>query len=730
VEPDSDIGAPGRERIKVESMEWHNGKTIWFTGLSGSGKSTISVMLKSILESRGVPVVLLDGDVLRSGLNRDLGFSPIDRAENIRRAAEVARILSDAGHTVISAFITPTEILRKAVRGRFEPSRFVEIFLDCSLEVCERRDTKGLYRKARCGQLAEFTGISSPFERPAAAELDVPTDRQALEESVDLVLSFLESRFSDLSPHCCIAPGIVGLRGRRRVAVIGLDGVPASLVFGDAGWELPNLRGLMEHGTWGPLRSTDPPITIPAWTTITTGRDPGELGIYGFRNRAGYDYREMIVVHSGHVRARRVWEYVEETGRTSCLLGVPQTYPPRAHSGITVAGFPEGDGAGPLTFPAGLAEELNGLAEGEYLSDVRDFRTVDKRELLGAIKTMMDRRFRVARDFLLHRSWDFFMMVEMAPDRMHHGFWRYGDRDHPLHEPGNPYANVMRDFYLDLDQRLGSLLMLLDDDTTVLVVSDHGAQGLVGGVCINEWLIENGYLTLHRYPEEETPLTADLIDWSRTKVWSEGGYYARIFFNVRCREPQGIVDAAEYHELRNELAVKFAAMPDGNGGFMVNRVLKPEEVYAECNGVAPDLIVYFDDLKRRSVGTVGRRVLHVQPDHGGLDDANHHPDGIFIATRMADLRRGQKRDVRLVAASCLDVTPTILQEFGLRVNDGLRGRVISLNGQEPPRTIALGPTPQRRGRFHSGHAETDFEKGYTESEEQVVLQRLKELGYI
>lgn len=712
-------------------MKGYNGKTIWFTGLSGSGKSTISLAIKGILESRGVPVVLLDGDVLRSGLNRDLTFSTTDRAENIRRAAEVAKILSDAGHTVIAAFITPLEILRKAVRGRFEPSRFVEIFLDCSLEECERRDPKGLYQKARRGEIPEFTGITSPFEPPVQAELSVPTDRQSIEESVETVLSFLESRFSDLSPYFRKTPGLIGrLRGQRRVVVIGLDGVPPRVAFNDA-WRntLPNLRTLMDHGTWGALRSTDPPITIPAWTCITTGRDPGELGMYGFRNRQGYDYREMALLHAGHVRARRVWDYLEETGRTSCLIGVPQTYPPRPHQGITVAGFPSIQGNTAFTYPADIAETLHEIAGGEYIPDVREFRHMSKPELLASILTMMERRFRLALDFLIHRSWDFFMMVEMAPDRMHHGFWRYGDTEHPLYEPGNPYENVMRDFYRELDARLGSLLMVLDDDTTVFLVSDHGAQGLLGGVCINEWLIEHGYLKLHRYPDQESPLSPDLVDWSATRVWSEGGYYARIFFNVKGREPQGVVDPADYERLREELIVALGTMADENGTTLANRVLRPEEIYATCRGVPPDLMVYFDDLKRRSVGTVGTRIVHRSPGESGLDDANHHPDGIFVATRMADLRRGHKRNVRLSSLSYLDVTPTILQEFGLRVNDGLRGKAISLRSDESAKRVVLAPIKPKTGPRRDVVTSPDV-KGYTEQEEQVVLQRLKELGYL
>ena len=270
-------------------MKWHSGKTIWFTGLSGSGKSTLSSTLKTILESRRIPVVLLDGDVLRGGLNRDLSFTAMDRAENIRRAGEVAKILSDAGHTVIAAFITPYESLRQAVRVLFEPGRYVEIYLDCSLEVCETRDPKGLYCRARAGEIPEFTGVSAPFEPPLSPDLVVPTGTETVEESLAHVFRYLEARFVDLTCRSYPSIGHGPTARPTRVAVIGLDGVQPALVFNQAGADLHTLRALMEHGIWGPLRSTDPPITVPAWTSMTTGKDPGELGLYGFRNRQDHD---------------------------------------------------------------------------------------------------------------------------------------------------------------------------------------------------------------------------------------------------------------------------------------------------------------------------------------------------------------------------------------------------------------------------------------------------------
>lgn len=148
---------------------------VWLTGYSGAGKTTIALVLKALLDAESTPAIVLDGDVIRRGLNRDLGFSEGDRAENIRRVAELARLLVDAGQIAIVALISPMRGDRDAARARFAPSQFVEVFVDTPLEVAEARDVKGLYRRARAGDLPNFTGIDSPYEEPFAPEIRVDT---------------------------------------------------------------------------------------------------------------------------------------------------------------------------------------------------------------------------------------------------------------------------------------------------------------------------------------------------------------------------------------------------------------------------------------------------------------------------------------------------------------------------------------------------------------------------
>jgi len=181
-------------RAEREALLQHRAVTVWFTGLSGSGKSTLARAVESALVRRGVLAYVLDGDNVRHGLAANLGFSPEDRSENIRRIGEVAKLMNDAGMIVLTAFISPYRSDRTRVREMLAPGPFLEVFVDCPLEVCEGRDVKGLYRQTRAGEIAEFTGISAPYEPPLAPELRVATAELPLERCVLAVLALLEAR--------------------------------------------------------------------------------------------------------------------------------------------------------------------------------------------------------------------------------------------------------------------------------------------------------------------------------------------------------------------------------------------------------------------------------------------------------------------------------------------------------------------------------------------------------
>lgn len=183
------------EVTKAERQACHNHKSaiLWFTGLSGSGKSTISVALEKALFERGLNTYRLDGDNVRHGLNNNLGFSPEDRQENIRRIAEVSKLMVDAGLITLTAFISPYKADRDRAREIVEDGEFIEIYTKASVEACEKRDPKGLYQKARTGEIPEFTGISAPYEAPEQPEIVIDTEETSIEEAVLQILNYLET---------------------------------------------------------------------------------------------------------------------------------------------------------------------------------------------------------------------------------------------------------------------------------------------------------------------------------------------------------------------------------------------------------------------------------------------------------------------------------------------------------------------------------------------------------
>ena len=169
---------------------------IWLTGLSGAGKTTLAAGLEKQITALGSPVMLLDGDVLRDGLNSNLGFTEQDRIENIRRAAEVAKLFAEKGFVCVCSFITPLEKMRHLAKNIIGASNFIEVFVDCSIETCEKRDVKGLYKKVRLNQIDNFTGISAGFERPLNPNITIDTEQYSIAESIDLILKFYLSKIN------------------------------------------------------------------------------------------------------------------------------------------------------------------------------------------------------------------------------------------------------------------------------------------------------------------------------------------------------------------------------------------------------------------------------------------------------------------------------------------------------------------------------------------------------
>jgi predicted AlkP superfamily phosphohydrolase/phosphomutase len=353
------------------------------------------------------------------------------------------------------------------------------------------------------------------------------------------------------------------------------------------------------------------------------------------------------------------------------VVGVPGTYPPRSVNGCLVGCFLTPSIASNYTHPPEFKQQIAEWV-GEYQVDVKDFRTEDKAYLLKQIYEMTETRCKLVKKMIVEKPWDFFMWVEMGVDRIHHGMWSYTDERHWRYQPGNPFVDSIRDYYIYLDREIGEMLDLLPPDTMIMVVSDHGAKCMDGGIAINEWLRREGYLVLAEdLPTKMLPLERVKVDWGKTKAWSSGGYYARIFMNVQGREPNGVIAPANYERERDELARRLIAIPGPNGEDIGTRVFKPEEIYHAVNNVAPDLIVYFGDLAWRSVGSLGLESIYTFENDTGPDDANHAQQGMYILYDPARDLSGRRQPAKI-----MDVAPTVLHYMNEPIPADMQGNVI------------------------------------------------------
>ena len=486
-----------------------------------------------------------------------------------------------------------------------------------------------------------------------------------------------------------------------RILVIGLSGAAPELLFDDE--RLTNFRRLMEHGCYGPLQSVIPPIAVPAWMCMATSQDPGSLGIYGLRNRMDYSYSGLETVTSKSIQALAIWDQVAHEGKRANIIGVPPSYPPRQVNGICVGCFMTSDvKKDTYTCPATVKEQIASLV-GDYPVDVKGFRTDRKDWLKDEIYAMSRKHFAVVRHFLQNSEWEYFQFVEIGLDRLHHGFWQFHDPQHLRYEAGNPYQEVIRDYYVFLDHELGKILDSMNEDTAILVVSDHGAQRFDGSFCVNEWLIREGLLVLNEYPEEATPFDRLSVNWEKTKVWSDGGYCAQVFFNVKGREPNGAIDTADYEKLREEIKVRFEAIRDDEGRHLGTLVFRPEEIYRAVRNVAPDLIVHFGGLSWRSMSGAGYPTIYARDDDSGPDGCNHSQLGSFILAAPSNMLRG-----KVGGADLLDIAPTLLELGRYDVPASMQGKSLLAS--------------------HTLDGQTAV--GFSTDEEAIIRERLAGLGYI
>jgi predicted AlkP superfamily phosphohydrolase/phosphomutase len=405
-----------------------------------------------------------------------------------------------------------------------------------------------------------------------------------------------------------------------KICVLGFDGGAPQVVFRDE--RLVNLRRLMDAGVYGLLESVVPPEPVPAWTSFSTSRDPGSLGIYGARERKGYSYTALPAKQTSITKAT-LWDHLKEKGNKELAV--------------------------------------------EYSAEFKNIEPYDK----NALK---DEAFRISHDrwqqlyrSLAEQEWDFLCFVDTGLNRVQHAFWKDFDEKHLRFSPDNPSQNAIPEYYQWLDEQLGAVFELIDDQTIVLVLSAHGAQRLDGEFAINDWLIREGLLVLREHPSTPTPFENLEVDWSRTKAWSEGGSYAKIFCNLQGREPSGVISSEQYDSFLIDLKSRLEGLQDENGSSLQAIIFRPGEIYSQVCNSAPDLLVSLGGLFWRANGEVGHPGVYLRENDG--DTCSDSEYGFFILAAPNCPLQGEFDGARL-----LDMAPTLLDLAGYEIPQSMQGK--------------------------------------------------------
>jgi len=407
-----------------------------------------------------------------------------------------------------------------------------------------------------------------------------------------------------------------------RVLVIGLDSLSPEMMI-KMREQFATYRLFRKFGLIGVLESTMPPMTIPAWASMVTGMTPAELELWGFRNRLTNSFFTYDFASSRNIAGKALWD---TNNIKSVVFGLPPTYPPYKINGVMVSGLMTptvGGNAVCYVSPCSLKPRLDSI--GDYIPDVDPRKDYDK--IFEELTYMTEVHFEMFRYLLEDTDWQYAHIVEIGLDRLHHIFWRFFDEHHWAYDENNSYKDVFKHYYrlLDMEIKKTSMLVNVKEDY-IIVVSDHGIQGSCGGVALNRMLMDNGYLKL-KVKTKASELTDLHID-RETTAWAYGGLYGRVFVNLKGRERNGTVEPSKYEDMINELTDFLLSINDGTYRW-------PNEVYTPFldNGMVgnhPDIIVMFDDMRRRVFagmqfdGYFPRERVMIK------DDANHSKYGVFM----------------------------------------------------------------------------------------------------
>jgi predicted AlkP superfamily phosphohydrolase/phosphomutase len=568
----------------------------------------------------------------------------------------------------------------------------------------------------------------------------------------------------------------------RRVFIIGWDGATFDLI---RPWvaegKLPTIAKLMEGGTHGPLRSTLPPMTFPAWTSFMTGKNPGKHGIYDFTRRLEGKY-QLEFVNGGQRREATFWRILSDAGRQVVAISIPCTFPPDRVNGVMISGF-DAPGANHVDprgmHPAELYQELEQKAGHHHPISCSITKEInqDRPDLALELTLETIRQKGITAKYLAqNKPWDCFMILFGESDRTGHYFWKYCDQKSPLYvdHPTGVRDALLR-VYQELDRQAAELLALLPADTTVLMMSDHGFGGVSNNMLYpNCWLRQEGFLAFkggstrrfarsleglklrlvsvipirlkralmgrfNRYGPGrlESYVRYGMIDWEGTAAYfDENPYYPMLWVNLKGRQPKGLVEPGKpYEDVRDRLiqALEDWRHPE-TGVKVVERAYRREEVYTGASVAdAPDVVVkwglhenysYAFKLSSKSPNLNWLEVVDPnQPEHLPYftgKSGHHRDDGIFVAQGEGIRQGGTTTGARII-----DLAPTILHLLGVAAPPDMDGRVLSdilTDDFTPDLAVPSAGIPV-------GH-ESGSNGTYSAEDEEKIAERLQSLGYI
>ncbi len=526
---------------------------------------------------------------------------------------------------------------------------------------------------------------------------------------------------------------------------------------------MPNLKKMMDENFSSQLNSTIPPVTAPAWASFITGTNPAKHGIFDFARRQPGSYKSSMN-NANSIKTKTLWQILTEQGKTVGTINLPMTYPPTEVNGFMIPGFlaPGVSSQKILTHPVDLIDEIN-REVGSYqifleASPKALIHAEGKSDFLAKCEKIVQKRGETARFLYQKYQPDFFMVHFLMTDVVQHWFWHCLDETHPAHDSAEAAEIIpaLENFYHTVDENVGKLIKLLDSDTTLLVLSDHGFGPLHSNIYLNRWFYEKKYLKLNtgkktaiqtirriiaaidvfnlrnrllpsgkRRVALEKSLQHDfLINWEKTRCTAvPASIYGNIFLNVKGRDESGVLEpGAPLEKFKQELIRELGKItaPD-SGGAAFSKIYSREQIFPGKNeGIAPDLLArpadgfaIFSQLNERQI---------FRPTKPWEDiTGTHRVEGIFLA-------KGEKivsAKNRSAEAAIIDLAPTILYLLGLPIPDSMDGKVLTEAIDEK----ILQKAPPKITSDLSGKSKGEI-SGYSEEEEELIRKRLQGLGYL